>query len=245
MRPCTPPDPAIQPGRYLWLLFDADGTLFDYDRAESAALGQCLGQIGAEFSPASLAAYRQINSSLWQALERGETTPGALKVRRFELLLRAIGVSHSPAAFSEMYLEALAGCAELVEGAAELLEELHRCYRLAIVTNGLRAVQRGRLARSRIRDQVEELIISEEIGHAKPAPEFFAAAFARLGNPSRREVLMIGDNWSSDIVGAAGYGIDACWYNPGRQPRPPEPPILLEIASLRELPAWLARPDAM
>ena len=28
--------------RYKWLLFDADGTLFDYDRAERVALEQAL-----------------------------------------------------------------------------------------------------------------------------------------------------------------------------------------------------------
>ena len=46
--------------RYRWLLFDADGTLFDYDRAERVALEQALGQIGESFEPSHLAAYRRI-----------------------------------------------------------------------------------------------------------------------------------------------------------------------------------------
>jgi FMN phosphatase YigB (HAD superfamily) len=37
--------------QYQWLLFDADGTLFDYDRAESAALQQVFRLIGATFDP--------------------------------------------------------------------------------------------------------------------------------------------------------------------------------------------------
>lgn len=36
--------------RYQWLLFDADGTLFDYDRAERLALAGGLQQIGVAFS---------------------------------------------------------------------------------------------------------------------------------------------------------------------------------------------------
>jgi len=100
-------------------------------------------------------------------------------------------------------------------------------------------VQLGCLARSVIRHQISELIISEEIGAAKPAKEFFDLAFARLGHPSKREVLMIGDGWGSDIVGAVRYGIDACWYNPGRKPRPATDAITREIASLRELNDWL------
>ena len=79
------------------------------------------------------------------------------------------------------------------------------------------------------------MIISEEIGVAKPVPAFFEAAFARAGNPPKCEVLMIGDNWISDMQGAAEYGMDTCWYNPRRQARPDKLGITWEIASLREL----------
>jgi 2-haloacid dehalogenase len=225
--------------RYRWLLFDADGTLFDYDRAERAALEQALAQIHVAFDLGHLATYRRINQTLWQRVEKGEITPGMVKVRRFELLLDAIRVAHSPAALSAGYLECLANCSELVEDAETVLGALHRKYRIAILTNGLTVVQRGRLARSVIRHHVSDIIISEEIGTAKPAKEFFDTAFARLGNPSKREVLMIGDGWASDIQGAVQYGIDACWYNPGRKPRPGGSEIIREIASLRELNDWL------
>jgi YjjG family noncanonical pyrimidine nucleotidase len=225
--------------RYRWLLFDADGTLFDYDRAERAALEKALAQIGVSFDPGYLATYRRINQALWQGVEKGEITPGVVKVRRFELLLEAIRVAYSPTAFSASYLQCLANCSELVEGAEEVLGALHKKYRIAILTNGLTVVQRGRLARSVIRHHVSDIIISEEIGAAKPAREFFDTAFARLGHPSKREVLMIGDGWASDIQGAVQYGIDACWYNPGRTPRPAITEITREIASLRELTGWL------
>ena len=103
----------------------------------------------------------------------------------------------------------------------------------------MRKVQHRRLERSAIRDYVSEIIVSEEIGHAKPAREYFDIAFARAGNPAKHAVLMIGDNWNSDILGAAQYGIDTCWYNPGRQRRPARPAITNEIATLEELPPWL------
>jgi 2-haloacid dehalogenase len=229
----------VQAQRYRWLLFDADGTLFDYDRAERAALAQALGQIGVAFDPGHLAAYRRINQTLWQGVEKGEIRPGMVKVCRFELLLEEIHVAHSPAALSAGYLECLANCSELVEDAETVLGALHSKYRIAILTNGLTVVQRGRLARTAIRHHVSDIIISEEIGAAKPAKEFFDTAFARLGNPSKREVLMIGDGWASDIQGAVQYGIDACWYNPARKPRPANQKITREIASLRELKDWL------
>ena len=225
--------------RYQWLFFDADGTLFDFDRAEVAALEQAFRLIEVTCDASYLAIYQRINLALWQAVEKGEITPGIVKVRRFELLLEAIGSGSSPAALSANYLECLAARSELIEDAAEVLKALHGKYRIAILTNGLQVVQRGRLARSVIRDHIADMIISEEIGHAKPAKEFFDAAMARLGNPSKREVLMIGDGWIPDIQGAVQYGIDACWYNPNKKPRPTSPEITREIASLRELVTWL------
>jgi 2-haloacid dehalogenase len=224
---------------YQWLLFDADGTLFDYDRAESAALRQAFQLIEVTFDPGYLATYRRINQTLWQAVEKGELTPGFVRVRRFELLLQTIGVAHPPAAFSDRYLQCLAECSELVEGAAEVLQELDGKYRMAILTNGLQVVQRGRLVRSVIRRHISEIIISEEIGFSKPANEFFDVALARLGHPPRREVLMIGDGWNSDILGAIQSGLDACWYNPGRTSSPGGGEVTREIASLRELIEWL------
>jgi 2-haloacid dehalogenase len=236
----APVRPGTPAHRYRWLLFDADGTLFDYDRAERAALEQALGQIGVSFEPGHLPTYRRINAALWQGVERGEITPAVVKVRRFELLLEAIQVAHSAAALSACYLECLANCSQLVEAAEAVLAELHKLYRIAICTNGLTVVQRGRLARSAIRHHISDIIISEEIGAAKPAKEYFDTAFARLGHPAKHEVLMIGDGWASDIEGAVRYGIDACWYNPERKPRPASHQITREVASLRELADWLA-----
>jgi YjjG family noncanonical pyrimidine nucleotidase len=225
--------------RYDWLLFDADDTLFDFGRAESAALRQVFQVMGVPFNPNYLVDYRRINQTLWQGVENGAIKPGFVKTRRFEMLLQTLGLDHSPSAFSAAYLECLAECSELIEDAAEVVQALQKKYRMAILTNGLQVVQRGRLARSVIRPHIGEIIISEEIGFAKPAKEFFEIAMARLGNPSPRSVLMIGDGWNSDIVGAVQYGLDACWYNPGRKPRPTGCDLTREITSLRDLTEWL------
>lgn len=192
------------------------------------------------FSTEHLAAYRRINDTLWQAFEVGQTTPEKIKLRRFEMLLEGIHENHSPMDFSATYLECLSDCAELIDGAARVLKRLHGHYRLAILTNGFHLVQRKRLACSGIGHLIEEMIVSEEIGVAKPANGFFEIAFAKLGNPPRESALMIGDSWNSDILGATNFGVDACWYNPGIKPRPANAQIVREIANLHELTNWLA-----
>ncbi|MFZ6029190.1 MAG: YjjG family noncanonical pyrimidine nucleotidase [Chloroflexota bacterium] len=220
---------------YRVLLFDADGTLFDYEKAEAHALQRTFQAYGLPWRPDYLALYREINTGLWALLEQGHIRAQAINGERFGQLLQSIAVQIPAADFSRDYLIHLGNCAELIEGADETIAALASRYHLAILTNGLKDVQRSRLAHSPIQPYISELIISEEVGAAKPDAAIFAAAFERLGNPGKPEVLMIGDSLSSDIRGAAGFGIDACWYNPLSSPRPAGLPIAYEIGRLEEL----------
>jgi putative hydrolase of the HAD superfamily len=220
---------------YPWLWFDADGTLFDYNRAEAAALKNTFHSLTLPFEETYLDVYRKINQGLWQALERQEITQAVLRFRRFELLMEAIQVSGSPEQMSSAYVEQLSICSELIDGAYEVLQALHEKSQLAIVTNGLQAVQRGRLENSAIKSFISELIISEEVESAKPHPAFFEAASSRCGHPAKSDVLIIGDSLTSDIQGGVDYGIDTCWYNPIDEVQPERLEITYEIKHLREL----------
>jgi putative hydrolase of the HAD superfamily len=221
--------------QYSWLLFDADCTLFDYEQAEAQALRETFEQSGHPYLASHLALYRPINQQLWLDLERGIVTPAALQVRRFELLLEALGIHDDAVAFGERYLQNLAGAWALMEGAEETLRTLHQTYRLVVVTNGLRDVQRPRLNASSIGKYFDDVVISEEIGVAKPSSGFFDVAFARMNHPDKRQVLLIGDSLSADIRGGIDYGLDTCWFNPQHLPRPNGLDIRYEISTLPQL----------
>ena len=220
---------------YPWLWFDADGTLFDYNRAEGIALRNAFQFVNTPFKDEYLDIYRHINQQLWQALERHEITSEVLRLRRFELLLESTQLTCAADHMSTAYLEQLAACAELIDSAYEVLSTLQTNSQIAIVTNGLQTVQRSRLALSPIRDYIDDIIISEEVGAAKPKAAYFDAAFARFGNPSKSDVLIIGDSLTSDMRGGVDYGIDTCWYNPAHEARPDDLAITYEIAHLSEL----------
>jgi 2-haloacid dehalogenase len=221
--------------RYNWVLFDADGTLFDYDRAEAQALRATFADAGHPFEPGHAEVYRQVNGALWRAFERGEIAQAVLKVRRFEQLLAAVGMEADAAAFSRRYLENLGLAADLVPGAERVVRALHGRVGLVLITNGLKQVQRSRFARSPIGGCFAEVVISEEVGAAKPDARIFDAAFERMGCPPKKEVLIVGDSLTSDMRGGNDYGIDTCWFNPSQAPRPDGVEVCYEIHDLDEV----------
>ena len=85
---------------------------------------------------------------------------------------------------------------------------------LALVTNGLSEVQRTRIERLDLGRYFDAVVISSEVGAAKPSTEIFDLAFELLGSPAKASALMVGDSLTSDIQGGINYGIATCWYNP-------------------------------
>ncbi len=226
MRPSKP---------YQWLFFDADGTLFDYDRAEAKALEGTFRDFRLPFAAGYTGAYQKINQQVWLDFENGQITSTALRVARFERLFAAIHIQADPEAFSARYLQNLAAASDLVPGAAEVVRKLQQTYHLVLITNGLKDVQRPRLARSTIAGCFAAVAISEELGAAKPDPRYFDLVFAMIGQPPRKSVLVVGDSLTSDIQGGINYGLDTCWYNPMGKPGNPDFPVTYEIRRLGEI----------
>jgi 2-haloacid dehalogenase len=223
------------PKRYSWLLFDADGTLFDYDTAEATALSETFSEFGHDFRPEFLGVYREINAEMWQAFERGTMSQDRLKTERFETFLAAIGSPSDPSVFSTRYMNNLARQTDLIDGALATVDRLSRQARLLLITNGLKDIQRPRFAASAIRGYFVGMVVSEEVGTAKPEGRIFEEAFAQMHHPAKSTVLMVGDSLTSDIEGGSMFGIDTCWFNPrGAQNSTGSTPTF-EIRSLREL----------
>lgn len=220
---------------YQWLLFDADGTLFDFDTAETKALATAFREFGYPYDTQTGEIYRRINGEVWRALEQGELTPDALRTIRFERLFTAVNVPGDPIPFSAVYLRHLGQCGDLIAGADALLAQLNGRFRLALITNGLSDVQRPRLAASGLATYFETVTISDEVGAAKPDGRIFDVAFTQMGQPAKSDVLIIGDSLTSDMAGGANYGIDTCWYNPNGKTAESTLSPTYEIKHLSEL----------
>jgi YjjG family noncanonical pyrimidine nucleotidase len=218
------------------ILFDADGTLFDFQKAERGALAQTMARFDlaydAERHPAL---YTAINRDLWRQLEEGRLTAAALKIERFRRFLAGCEVTLGPEAFSGEYLRQLATASHLLDGAEALLAAIRPHVRLALVTNGLADVQRPRLARSPIGPLFDTVVVSEELGVAKPDARIFEHALRQLQHDDRETVLMVGDSLEADIQGGLNAGLRTCWFNPSRAANGTTIAPTFEIARLLEL----------
>lgn len=200
--------------KYGVLLCDADDTIFDFGRAEVAAFREAMRSFDLPQDDAWLLRYSEINKALWKAFERGEVTQPVLRVKRFEQLLYEMRASRDAKALSYAYSEALGRCPAMLAGAEEAVERWSRRVPVVIVTNGVAAVQRGRMERSPVRHYIRGMVISEEVGAAKPDPKMIEEALRMVGCSDKSSALMLGDSLTSDIAGAANAGVDSCWFNP-------------------------------
>ena len=194
-----------------------------------------LAEFGQGCSAAHRLAYRRINETLFAQFEQGRLTSAELRINRFQRLFAELDLDIDPVAFSGRYLTRLGESSALPPGALAVVRALHDRFGLYLATNGIGEVQRRRIDASAIRPYLKGLLISDEIGFAKPARQFFEAAFEMIGRPRKNEVLIIGYGLSSDMAGGINYGIDACWFNPDRVSNEKNLKITYEIDRLDQL----------
>jgi HAD superfamily hydrolase (TIGR01509 family) len=217
------------------VLFDLDDTLFDHRTSARAALAEVHRRhaAGVDF-PAFEDHHSRHLEELHADVLAGRLSIDDARRERFRRVFAAVGVTVDEAAVDRIataYRGGYIGARRVVDGAAALLEAVRTRARVAIVSNNLLDEQREKLHFCGLASLVDELIVSEEVGVAKPDPGIFRVALARLGVDAG-DAVMFGDSWAADIVGAARAGIRAVWFNPMRKPRPPDLAGVAEVFSL-------------
>lgn len=196
------------------ILLDLDNTIFDFNRAERSALEIMLIHFGVTPNEKMLCRYSEINSSQWKLFEKNLITIDEIKIRRYEIFFKELGLQISPESATAYYEKILSTKYYFTDGAQEALEELCKNHSLYAATNGTPHVQHGRIDGSGIGKYFKNFFISGEIGHSKPSREFFEYCFEHMENFKLSETVIIGDSLSSDIKGGANSGIATIWFNP-------------------------------
>lgn len=119
------------------------------------------------------------------------------------------------------------------KGAKELLNQLKsEGLKLGIVANIWSGGMNPVLEKLGLRNLFDATIASVDVGHQKPGPEIFQLALKRL-RLKAQEIMMVGDNPTSDIQGAHNLGM--CTVRLMRGPNRTEPDAVEADFKIKDL----------
>ncbi|TNE81687.1 MAG: noncanonical pyrimidine nucleotidase, YjjG family [Bacteroidetes bacterium] len=228
-----------------YLFFDLDHTLWDFETNSNETLLELfeehgLAQFGLFDFEGFMAVYKRVNHGLWDQYNRGQVTKERLRERRFKETFEQLGLEHKhhPEPFSDQYIFRCTEKPAVFPDAHKVLDQLKQKFGMSIITNGFPESQSRKMAASRLDHYFDHIIISEEVGFAKPHPGIFESALNRSGMKAG-EVLMIGDNLFADVEGAEKAGIKALWFNPDKKETPEGIQGIHHLSELLILPGLL------
>jgi len=210
------------------VVFDLDGTLLDHDGAEYEALSKLYPTLpigeGAfrrwlDF-PAFAVAWHEAAERGWQRYVEGELSfeeQRAWRVQQVMALQDGTGVAERPlteqevSAIFDSYLTLYENSWTLYPDVIPCLEAL-AAYPLGMITNGDSDQQRQKLDQTGIAGYFKSVVVSGDVGVAKPGRQIFERSAEDMGLLPD-ELLFIGDNPENDVLGALRAGWHAIWLN--------------------------------
>jgi putative hydrolase of the HAD superfamily len=158
------------------------------------------------------------------------------RILYFQLMFEALGINPLPNALhaSDLYWNTFVDNMELTEDANEFLErncELPIC----LLTDLTSEIQYKKIEKLGLQNYISQIVTSEESGFEKPHPFMFMLGLSKL-KLNANEVIMIGDNFSKDVLGASNLGIQSYWINRNPMLQKDMPSNSQTILSLKEVP---------
>ena len=224
--------------KYTTLLFDADNTLLDFDKAENEALKKVMTDYKLHITEENCRRYSEINDALWKKFEKGEIEKADIKSTRFREFFKFMKVEedYDPLEVNNTYISYLREGGYVIEGANELCKALkEKGYMIYVITNGIAATQARRLSLSGLLPYIDDVFVSETIGFQKPKKEYFDYVLSSIKETDKNKILVIGDSLSSDIKGAENADLPYIWYNHRKIEIPDTLKAEAVISDIREL----------
>lgn len=203
------------------LFFDLDRTLWHHERNHEVFFHELHAVRGWSGTSGNWAhAYLRINDRLWDHIQEHNLGVDYVRARRFPLLFREMGLelgsareaAQLGAECESLLKERLPDLGAGYDGVEEVFELLYgKGFKLHILTNGVEAPQRRKIAALGLEPYIDVLMTSDRAGCYKPDPGIFSAALRAAGATASTS-WMIGDSVLRDVLGGQRAGMRTAWF---------------------------------
>jgi putative hydrolase of the HAD superfamily len=196
------------------LLFDIDGTLFDYVGSERAAIRAWLAACGLPSDDVAADAWAEATIANFARFTSGELTFEEQRVERVRMFLGQPLDDDAARVWFDGYRLEYERRWLLFDDTVPALDELAAVpgLRLGLISNSSSAHQRRKLSTLGVLDRFDCLVCSDDVGAAKPNPAIFHAGCDALGLPPS-VCAYVGDMPDIDALGAHAAGLRGIWLN--------------------------------
>ena len=200
------------------ILFDLDDTIFDHKHSRLCglvALQNLIPSLKSESLKTLESEHDKFLLANYGATLSGQMSVDDARVERIKNLLVTFGVRASTSLLQEAdnrYRTVYEEKRRAIPGVVRIMQSLKNDMPLGIVTNGLSDIQHEKIDICNVRNLVQFIFISDEIGFKKPETAFYDYVFSQTGSTPEKTVL-VGDLWESDILGGHAVGMQTIWLN--------------------------------
>ena len=198
------------------IFFDLDHTLWDFDKNSDLTFFKILKKNDISIDVSKfLNFYHPINRKYWDMYRLNKVSKADLRYYRLSDTFKKLNYEINDDHINQLaidYIEHLSDFNHLIPDTLNVLELLKSKYKMHIITNGFKEVQKRKLQKSDLIQYFETVTISEDVGVKKPHKLIFNHALT-AANANVESSIMIGDNFNADILGALGIGMKAIYYD--------------------------------
>lgn len=199
------------------LLVDLDGTFYNYEIAHEAGLKRTIQYFCDTISSIN---HKEANVLYEQAKRRVHlslmgTASSHNRLLYFQQMIELKGIRNCFLALEmeSMYWTEFLNNMKVFDEVIQYLKFL-KDNRVAtcLVTDLTSQIQYQKIKKLEIEEFIDFIVSSEEVGCEKPHPHIFMTALDKLGLKSH-EVMMMGDSYAKDLIGANNLNIPCIWLN--------------------------------
>jgi HAD superfamily hydrolase (TIGR01549 family) len=193
---------------------DLDDTLYSYKFSHKKSIDFVLSNVA---SRNSIDIFK-INSAFEMARNKLKillptAAAGHSRILYFQIMYEILGITPFPSALfdSDDYWDCFLENIKLSDDACRFLDR-YSDIPICLVTDLTAEIQYKKIIKLGISNVISHIVTSEEVGIEKPHPLMFIHALGKL-NLNKENVVMIGDSFKKDAVGALNAGIKPFWLN--------------------------------